>query len=42
MPGASTRGLRRSLSAVDDDGDDDDDANNREKDTTKERVGCWV
>jgi hypothetical protein len=40
MPAASTRCLKRSLSAADD-GLDDEDANNREKEITKERVEAW-
>ena len=41
MPAASTRGLKRSLSAADDDGMDDEDANGREKEVVKERVEAW-
>ena len=42
MPAASTRGLKRSLSAADgDDGVDDEDANDREKEIVKERVDAW-
>ena len=41
MPVASTRGLKRSLSAADDDGEDDEDANGRETEMIKERVGAW-
>ena len=41
MPAASTRGLKRLLSAADDDGQDDDDANGREKQIVKERVEAW-
>ncbi|CAK0828751.1 unnamed protein product [Prorocentrum cordatum] len=40
-PAASTRGLRRSLSAAGDDGPDDEDANDREKEIAQERAEAW-
>ncbi|CAK0818513.1 unnamed protein product [Prorocentrum cordatum] len=40
-PAASTRGLRRSLSAAGDDGPDDEDADDREKEICKERAEAW-
>ena len=40
MPAASTRGLKRSLSAADAD-DDDEDCNSREKEISKERQEAW-
>ena len=41
MPVASTRGLKRSLSAADDDGPGDEDVNDREKEIAKERAEAW-
>ncbi|CAK0824327.1 unnamed protein product [Prorocentrum cordatum] len=40
-PAASTRGLRRSLSAAGDDGPDDEDVNDREKEIAQERAEAW-
>ena len=41
VPAASTRGLKRSLSAADDDGPGDEDVNDREKEIAKERAEAW-
>ncbi|CAK0824328.1 unnamed protein product [Prorocentrum cordatum] len=41
MPAASTRGLKRSLSAAGDDGPGDEDADDREKEICKERAEAW-
>ena len=41
VPAASTRGVKRSLSAADDDGPGDEDVNDREKEIAKERAEAW-
>ena len=41
VPAASTRGLKRSLSAAADDGPGDEDVNDREKEIAKERAEAW-